>query len=373
MHVHSLWVSGRFRLRARQLLVANVVVAGLALIMITLWFGPSGAAKITRPLVSNVITTNHAGVCKVPIEQHYNRNINSTQVRCAEWSNRTRQLVTLRNMSGVAMYVNDTYVNTDSHGEVTIHPGQTVTLPLWAPAFPFSGSLYVGACWPGQVGPGTCSGKGPPRHFANLVIERWAEIPENTYQLWFRTSDKEQVPESAGSIVAINDNSYPVEISALHWNDGKWVTLPPKGRSQPIPAYVGRTIRGKKPWNAGGWHATAVVTLAPTGGGHAETYLILNQGVSGPGSPPQATMTWLAGGWCSVGLQNIGGNAVVLNTWYFPGPPVAGQSGPGIALQPGSSGTLTMHRGTVAIAGQAGGGLQGQFTVVKATDWKQYP
>jgi hypothetical protein len=309
-----------------------------------------------------VLAANQSGLCRVNIRDHYNKYLPDDQVKCAgEWDG--YWLVTMRNDSSVPVFVNEWYFG-DWHGQTTILPYQTAIVPLFGT--PFSTALFVGACWTGSGGPGTCQA-GAANKFANVSIVHWSNVspdPRRAGQLWFREQEGIAVSARTGPVVAMNNSPFPIE---LHWpalGRDIWVTVNPKGHSGPIPA---PDLEGRKAFGNG---EVAVVTLAPTGPGEDPEHLYrLITPTYLTGVPPYAEMTWLGVSYCSVHLQNLSSHSISLFTWYFPG--YLNQSGPGLTLGIGQSGTLTMRSGTALIAGHVGTAVAGEFATVKATDWKK--
>lgn len=295
--------------------------------------------------------------CSVPIRNSYDKLDWSSQAQCfGPPAIGDTFLATIRNTSRVPVFINEWYFFV-WHGETPLAPGQTKTIPLWDAA-----DVYVGACWPGTK-PGTCQG-GPEGRVANVVLLQ-RETATNFHELWFRDENSVVIPVDQGPVTAINRSLFPVQ---LHWRqlgEGKWVEIPPGGHTQEIPPQPERRVTGKKPFGTG---EAARVAFAGTGG-NANYYTLINPGRSGPGSPPQSTMTYLFDSWCSVHLENIGKGDVILWSWAFPGPPLGHQTSKGISLKTGQGGTLKMDGGTFEINGQVGIGAPGSSTVIKATSW----
>jgi hypothetical protein len=376
-------LSGSYRGRSRVRCLSRVVIIGLGL-----WLGLSSTlgnspqqtsrggsrqrqrgngagVKVARPPrprpAASVIEPEKTGWCRVPIRNSYEPDEWQQQQECIFLRDQRTWLVSVYNSGNVPVFVNEWY-GVSRHGETAIRPKETKLLPLWG-----YGRVWIGACWPGPGGQGTCQA-GQENQTADVFIGNWVN---GTYrhELWFRDHNQVDVPREEGfNVVATNETEFPIQ---LRWTEGPidWVTIPPKGRSQPIPFRSGRTVLGKKDFGTG---AAARVTFTRTGGEEDETYLLINPG-SGPGSPPVATMTWLFGSWCGVRLENIGSTSVILNTWMFPGFPVPPQTGPGLSLRAGQSDTLQMGRGTFEITGQVGIGAPGIFTRLRATNWRKCP
>jgi len=313
---------------------------------------------------------NGTGLCQVPVRNTYDRHQWREQAKCA-YGGGDRWLVTIRNSSGLPVFVNEWY-GAGWHGQTTIPAQQSATMPMWNGISP---QLWVGTCWPRADQPGTCQA-GAPDRYADVYIERWQNA-NDVRELWIR-GDQFHPPASisfpmTGAVVAINNSAFPVELNwrALGTNERgehKYVTIPPKGHSQPIPSDRGDvTVFGKKDLGNG---EVSRVTFAPTGGQPVELYRLTTPGEN-TGIPPYAEMTWLNGSWCSVHLENIGPELVILHTWYVP--PYINSSGKDLWLRVGQSGTLDIKKGTVLITGHVGTANTGDFTTLKATAWKQCP
>ncbi|HEX7312766.1 MAG TPA: hypothetical protein VF297_02535 [Pyrinomonadaceae bacterium] len=263
----------------------------------------------------------------------------------------------------VPVLINEWY-GASRHGQTILRPGETKLLPLWGYA-----RVWIGACWEGAGGPGTCRAGSEDK--ALVSVESWLKRT-TSHELWFRDYGSQSVPKEEGDfVVATNASEFTIQLWWSYRNPDDWVTIPPKGRSEPVPFRGGvRTFIGKKDFGTG---AAARVTFTKTGGDDGETHLLVTPGTPGPGNPPVATMTFLFGSWCGVRLENLGPNSVVLNTWPLPGFPTLPQTGDGLLLEVGKSGTLRMKPGTFEITGQVGTGRPGSFTTLKATNWQKCP
>ena len=308
------------------------------------------------------LTSGWTGTCPVQVKNHYIKYDWNEQTKCAGGWGSHAQLVTIRNASNLPVFVNEWY-GSDWHGQTTILAGQSVIMPVWGTIF--STSLYVGACWVGSGGPGTCQ-NGTPNQTANVEIVSWEEIPQgqNSNGLMF-VRDENSMGISArngSSYTAVNLGDYPVQ---LHWPElgrDRWVDLPLKGRIENIPP---GDIYGRKEIGTG---AVALVSIKPIPRPDGEDLYSLVSPSERGGVPPFAYMTWLNGSWCSVHLENLGPKPVILQSWNVP---YVGSGGKDLFLVKGASGTLVMSRGTLFLTGHVGTGSTGEFTLVKATQWKQ--
>ncbi len=98
----------------------------------------------------------------VPIRDTYDRRDWRSQTACPEQRlGAEPRLVTIRNTSDVPVHVNEWYFD-GWHGQTTLAPKETKTLPAWQTAH-----LRAGASWPGAGGPGT-STSGPAGRSARL-------------------------------------------------------------------------------------------------------------------------------------------------------------------------------------------------------------
>lgn len=340
-----------------------VVVWGGLFLALSVTLGPSDVGARGRDDDASE-ASRPTGVCEVPIRDSYNRDDTHDHVQCSGDRDFRPWLVTIRNASDVAVFVNEWYLD-GWHGQTTIPARQTKTLPIFALA-----DLWVGACWPGES-PGTCQ-RGTPFRFATVEILSWVDATHMN-ELWIR-GDWEP-PAQGGSTgdswaVVINNSEYPVRLT---WPDlgtnerGEWnyVTVPPDGRTQPIPP--GRGVKGKKDFGNG---EVARVTYAATGGGENPDiyHLVVTGGRHGAG--PEVPVTWLDGSWCSVHFHNLGPKGVVLMPWIFP-PLIEG--GRNLLLPVGHSGRLSFSRGTLHINAFVGSSSDGEFTRVRASDWRKCP
>ena len=303
------------------------------------------------------LTSHWTGTCPVVIKNHYNKYDWNEQTKCAGGWGFEAQLVTVRNDSNIPVFANEWY-GSDWHGQTNIAPHKTIVMPVWGT--PFSTSLFVGACWPGPGGPGTCQ-NGPANRKANVEIVRWVEIPTNNARglMFLRDENAIGVPAAHGSkYTAVNLSEYPVQ---LHWSAlgrDRWVDLAPMGRVENIPP---GSVDGRKEFGTG---AVALVQFIPTPHERgAELYPLVTHGGRG------AVMTPLNGSWCRVELQNVSSNFVALVSWIVPYVVTSG----GLSLEPGASGTLRMKPASLLITAMVGRPHPEGFATVKATNWTHCP
>jgi hypothetical protein len=303
------------------------------------------------------LTSHSTGTCPVAIQNHYNKYDWNEQVKCAgDWGFEA-QLVTVRNDSNVPVFANEWY-GSDWHGQTTIAPHKTIVMPVWGTLF--STSLFVGACWPGPGGSGTCQ-NGPANKKAHVEIVRWEEIPTNMARglMFLRNENAVGVPAIRGSkFTAVNLSAYPVQ---LHWaalGRDRWVDLTPMGRVENIPP---GSVDGRKDFGEGG---VALVQFIPTPHEHgADLYYLPPRGEGG------AIMTPLNGSWCRAQLQNVSSNRVSLTSWHLPYVTASG----GLSLDPGASGTLVMRPRSFLITGLVGLPSPGSSATIRATSWTHCP
>lgn len=332
--------------------------------------GIGPGVKVDNPPASNSgaasapagLKRGWTGTCRVQIRDHYRKYVWDEHTKCGEEWGFHDQLVTIRNSGHQPVFVNEWYAG-DWHGQTTILPGQTVVMPVFET--PFSTALFVGACWQGSGGPGTCK-SGPHNRTTNVEIVRWQEIPRgsgaNSYLL---IRDANAIGLSAmrgSSYTAVNLGDHAVQ---LHWPElgrDRWVDLPLKGRIEKIPP---GDMNGRKDFGSG---AVALVDFVPVPRERGEEIYRLVTPSERTGVPPFAHMTFLNGSWCSVHIENLGPARVILQSWIIP---LLKPGGNDLSLEKGATGTLKMNRGTLLITGHVGTGSTGEFTLVKATAWKQ--
>jgi hypothetical protein len=328
--------------------------------------GIGPGTKVADPPPATVASEhkNNVGRCEVAIRNHYRNDDWGPQTKCASNWGDTAQLVTIKNESTtVPVFVNEWYTGV-LHGQTTIMPGQTVIMPVWGA---LTTSLYLGACWPGTAGPGTCQA-GPDNQKAVVHIISFQPVPQGKNDnglMFIRETNSMGFSSVHGrSYTAMNLGDYPVQ---LHWAQlgrDTWVDLPLKGRIENIPP---GDISGRKAYGTGAVGLVSFVATPHTEGG--EFYRMVSPSERG-GIPPFAYMTWLNGSWCSVHLENFGPARVILQTWAVP--PLVTSAGPDLTLEPGASGVLRM-KNALLVTGHVGGGSTGDFTRLKATGWKKCP
>jgi hypothetical protein len=290
------------------------------------------------------------------IKNHYIKYDWNEQTKCAGGWGLEAQLVTVRNDSNIPVFANEWY-GSDWHGQTTIAPHKTIVMPVWGTLF--STSLFVGACWPGPGGPGTCQ-SGPANKKANVEIVRWVEVPSNDSRglMFLREENGIGIPAVHGSkYTAVNLSEYPVQ---LHWaalGRDRWADLAPKGRIDNIPP---GDAHGRKEFGTG---AVALVQFIPTPNeSGAEIYIL-------PPARETTIMTPLDGSWCRVQLQNVSSNRISLHSWTVPYLVTSG----GLSLDPTASGTLVMKPHTLLITAIVGLPDPGGWGRVKATNWTKCP
>jgi hypothetical protein len=192
------------------------------------------------------IAAEHSGTCRVPIRNAYNRYDWRAQAKCTLGGDLHSWLVTIDNPSAVPVFVNEWYGLT-WHGETPILAGQAKTIPVWGRPGP---QLWVGACWQGPGGPGTCQ-NGVPDQFASVVFEHW-EQADNVSELWIRQQNDRLLPLDGKELNAQNRSQFPVQLRVeLQVSGvGDWVTVPPAGVIT-IPAHRWRLLHGRKEFGTG--------------------------------------------------------------------------------------------------------------------------
>jgi hypothetical protein len=302
------------------------------------------------------------GVCQVPITTYQGGNNPDDRKECVGgWGWSGRWLVTIRNDSDARVMVSERYAG-HSHGQTTIPPRQTVTMPLYETVFPLSTSLVMTACTTDDRVGGCVVGPHPPT--APVHIERWQHV--GSFQMLLRDTASIGLSASHGrSFVAVNNSAYDVQ---LHWSQlgpGNWVTIAPKGHSQAIPP---GDVEARKDFGSG---QVALVTFTVTPHDRGDDLYRLTTPTENTGFPPYAIMTFLNGTWCSAQIKNLGPERVVLNSWLPPGTfPFAPPGGPVLTLDPGETGTLRMKPATIIITGIIGDHYTGDFTTVQAMNWR---
>lgn len=307
---------------------------------------------------------DQTGVCPVPIRPYSGGNNPDDRRECVGgWGWSGRWLVTIRNDSAALVMVSEQYAG-HSHGETTIPPKQTVMMPLYETVFPLSTALVMTACT--TEGAGGCVDLRSHPPSASVHVERWQHVGSGPFQMFIRDTAGIGLSASHGSsFVALNNSAYNVQ---LHWSQlgpGNWVTIPPKGHSQAIPP---GDVQARKDFGTG---EVALVTFTVTPHENRDDLYTLTTPTENTGLPPYSIMTFLNGSWCSAQIKNYGPNRVILNSWLPPGTfPFAPEGGPLLVLDPQETGTLRMNRATIIITGIVGDHGTGDFTTLKATNWK---
>lgn len=308
------------------------------------------------PKDTAAVLSHNVGRCAVPIRNSYDKLDWQAQTKCVQNWGLSGQLITVKNESTVPVFLNEWY-GWDLHGETPVLPGQSISMPVWGA---LANSIYVGACWPGPGGPGTCQ-NGPEHQHAIVNFIRVDPVPENSL-LFVRDENGQGIPAVRGkSWAAVNLGRYAVQ---LHWpalGRDKWVDLPVGGRVENIPP---GDIKARKDFGTG---AVALVQLIPTPHERGTDLYRMVTPNGRDGLIPYATMTVLNGSWCSVHLQNLGPESVRLQVWSVP---YLVPSGDDLSLADGQSGTLTV-RNTLLVTGVVGRAEMGNFTTLKATDWRK--
>src|SRR5215210_6105125 len=194
--------------------------------------GKGPGVKVAHPppprSASSVLEPGQRGACVVPIRNSYAPDDWQQQQECLKVPDHNTWLVTIYNEGRVPVLINEWY-DAFRHGETTLRPGETKLVPLWAYA-----RVWIGACWPGSGGPGTCK-DGPANQIAIVRIENWLNGTFR-HELWFRDQGSQSVPKEEGDfVVATNESEFTIQLWWSHRNSGDWVTIPPKGHSEPVP------------------------------------------------------------------------------------------------------------------------------------------